>query len=262
VFDVDVSDAGEPYLVMELLEGESLQNRHDRVPVDPPTLLGFVDQLLDVLAIAHDAGIVHRDIKPDNLFIDKRAGLKVLDFGIARVRHATAMIVRTKTGSALGTPSYMPPEQMTGLDVDHRADIFAVGATMFELCAGRPIHVGDNPQMLVAKIMTEQAAPLASLAPQLSPHLCAVVDRALAFDAADRYPDARTMRADVRAVQAGSPPPYASAHAPVTPTIPQEPVFEAPRAPSAMLLSERQYRIIAICLGAAFVLLMAMFLLT
>src|SRR5262245_57536773 len=163
--DIDVTEDGAPFLVMELLEGESLSDRarrQDGLPLEE--LLRLSDELLDVLVAAHAQGIVHRDIKLDNLFVQNDGRLKVLDFGIARMRSgAKAML--TRTGATLGTVAYMPPEQVKGVEIDHRADLFAVGATMYRVIAKRRIHDARNEPDLLVKMATEPAAPLASVSP-------------------------------------------------------------------------------------------------
>ena len=207
VVETDVGDDGCPFLVMELLEGESLLERMTRSSdIDLHELLGHVVELLDVLGAAHAKGIVHRDIKLDNLFLPRGGGLKVLDFGIARVKSSSI----TVTGQRLGTVAYMPPEQMRGLEVDGRADLFAVGATLFRVIAKRRVHVADNDGSLLMKMANDPAPPLRSVAPNAHVGLAAVVDRALAYFARERYPDARTMQDDVRALLAGNDPPFAS----------------------------------------------------
>jgi serine/threonine-protein kinase len=214
IHDIGTTTDGCPFLVMELIEGESLaarQRRGQRMP--HAEILRLVDELLDVLAAAHGRGIVHRDIKPDNLFLRPDGELKVLDFGIARLRTAGTH-VRTRTGVTLGTPSYMSPEQVKGVDVDHRTDLFAVGAVMFELVSGRFVHEAKSEQEIMLKMLTVPARALASVAPDAPADLCLIVDRALAFEIADRYPDAATMQGDVRALRAGRPPPYVAAGSP------------------------------------------------
>ncbi|APR82528.1 Serine/threonine protein kinase PknB [Minicystis rosea] len=209
--DIDVAEDGAPFLVMELLEGESLGERNARLGgIGTDELLRWMDELLDVLVDAHAKGIIHRDIKLDNLFVQRDGHLKVLDFGIARMRDGEKGDMRTRTGAALGTVPYMAPEQIKGADVDARVDLFAVGATMFRLIAQRRVHEADTEAMLIIKMATEAAPPLASVAPLAVPGLCLVVDRALQFDRAQRYPDASTMQRDVQALRAGTPPPYAS----------------------------------------------------
>src|SRR6266540_4121060 len=165
VRDVNVTDDGCPFLVMELLEGESLRARFDRLgPPDTAEILRIADSVLDVLAAAHAQGIIHRDIKPDNLFCLPDGRIKVLDFGVARVREATNEL-HTRTGTALGTLPYMAPEQVKGMDIDGRVDVFALGATMFRLIAKRHIHEGRSDAELLVKMATLPAPPLASVAP-------------------------------------------------------------------------------------------------
>ncbi|WP_437951560.1 serine/threonine-protein kinase [Sorangium sp. So ce296] len=215
VLDIDVTEQGEPFLVMELLEGESLRERALRLgSVSLPEILAHVDTLLEVLRAAHDAGIVHRDIKPDNLFVTRDGRLKVLDFGIARMKQGGAGL-KTRTGAVLGTTSYMAPEQILGRDVDGRADLYAVGATMFTLLANRRLHDADGltEGELLIKMSTTPAPPLSTMAPGVDPRVARVVDRALAFQVERRYPNAQTMLADVRAVRRGEDPPFATAGA-------------------------------------------------
>ncbi|WP_437304828.1 protein kinase domain-containing protein [Sorangium sp. So ce388] len=212
VLDIDATDQGEPFLVMELLDGESLRERALRLGGVPlPELLAHVDTLLEVLKAAHDAGIVHRDIKPDNLFVTRDGRLKVLDFGIARMKEGGAGL-KTRTGAVLGTTSYMAPEQILGRHVDGRADLYAVGATMFTLLTNRRLHDADalTEGELLIRMSTTPAPSLATVAPGVDPRVARVVDRALAFQVERRYPDAQTMLADVRAVRRGEEPPFAT----------------------------------------------------
>jgi serine/threonine-protein kinase len=210
--DIDVTEDGAPFLVMELLEGESLAERAARLgAIEEGELLRLMDELLDVLAAAHAQGIIHRDVKLDNLFVQRDGRLKVLDFGIARMRSGKEGDVHTRTGAALGTVPYMAPEQIKGVDVDARVDLFAVGATMFRLIARRRVHEAETEPMLLIKMATEPAPKLATVAPGAPEGLCLVVDRALQFQREQRYPDALTMQRDVQALRAGAAPPYASA---------------------------------------------------
>ncbi len=209
--DTGSTEDGCPFLVMELLEGASLGQRLLERSLSSNAKLDHIDELLAVLEVAHPAGIVHRDLKPDNLFITQDGTLKVLDFGIARVRATGAMKVVTQVGTALGTPHYMSPEQIKGVGVDHRTDLFAVGAILWEFLAGRDVHLASSDQELMVKMLTVPASPLASVASEVPEPICRVVDRALAFEAEDRYPDAATMRSDLRAARAGHAPPFAVA---------------------------------------------------
>ena len=198
VLDDDVAEDGAAFLVMELLEGETVDALWDRsgrrLPLERAFVVGA--QLLDVLGAAHARGILHRDIKPANLFWTREGRIKVLDFGIARIRDAAlATTNATQTGMMMGTPAYMAPEQALARShaMDGRTDLWATGATLFALLSGRTVHEGENAQHLLVKTATEPARPLASLAPQVPPVIAHVVDRALAFDPAARWPDAASM---------------------------------------------------------------------
>ena len=212
IHDIDVTEDGTPFLVMELLEGDSLADLARRPGgVELGLLLRLTDELLDVLVAAHAQGIIHRDIKPDNLFVLRDGRLKVLDFGIARVRASVPPKLRTRAGAALGTAPYMPPEQIKGHEIDARADVFAVGATMFRLLARRRVHEASTETETLVRMASEPAPALASVAPDVPRDVALVVDRALRFDRSQRYPDAATMQSDVRALREGQPPPYACA---------------------------------------------------
>ena len=200
------------FLVMERLVGESLADRvtrHGTLPAEE--LLDVLDQVLDVLAVAHSSGIVHRDLKPDNLFVLTDGRIKVLDFGLARVVDGTPDDVRTRTGMAMGTLPYMAPEQALGKrsEIDGRVDLFALGATAFRILARRRIHESDSEAGLLVAMATSPAPLLRSVAPHVAEPLATIVDLALAFNRDARYPDARSMQADVRAVRAGQRPEFA-----------------------------------------------------
>jgi len=202
VMDEDEDDDGSVFLVMELLDGETLAHRFERKArslVIEEVLL-VCDQVLDVLAAAHEKHIVHRDIKPDNIFLTRSGGVKLLDFGIARLRELSTDTSATRSGATMGTPAYMAPEQARARwdEVDARTDIWAVGATMFKLLTGRVVHVADtvNEQLLAA--MTQPAPPIGSLAPTVPIPVVEVVDKALAFNIEDRWKDARSMQKAIR----------------------------------------------------------------
>jgi eukaryotic-like serine/threonine-protein kinase len=206
---------GLAYLAMEVLEGETLFDRMDRTRTMPPgEVLALAEQVLAALSVAHARGVVHRDLKPENIHLGTDGRVRMLDFGIARVLDGLTGLpekTATKTGMIMGTATYMAPEQATGLvhDIDGRTDLYGLGATMFRLLAGRPVR-GELPEALeVIAAATEPAPPLASVAPDLPPDVAAVVDRSLAFIKHHRYPNAEIMHADIRAIRAGNPPPYA-----------------------------------------------------
>jgi serine/threonine protein kinase len=202
VIDDDVADDGSLFLVTELLDGETLEERRvrlgDRLPEDE--VLSATDQLLDVLAAAHANGIVHRDLKPDNVFLTQTGQIKVLDFGIARLRELSTAGTATQEGATMGTPAFMAPEQARGLwdEVDARSDLWAVGATMFLLLSGRFVHEGRSNHQTLYSAMTQPAPALATVLEGVSPAVAHVVDRALAFEKEHRWLDARRMQEAVR----------------------------------------------------------------
>jgi serine/threonine-protein kinase len=203
VMDDDIADDGSVFIVMELLEGRTIDAIAEARPSGRLGLgetLRVADQLLDVLAAAHDKGIVHRDIKPDNLFLTNAGQVKVLDFGLARMREAAGNAKLTKTGNAMGTPAFMPPEQALGnwSTVDARTDLWAVGASLYTLVTGRLVHEAPNVNQLLLKAMTRPAQPLAQVLPGVPAEVAEVVDKALAFAQNDRWQDARSMKVAVR----------------------------------------------------------------
>jgi eukaryotic-like serine/threonine-protein kinase len=201
VLDDDIDDDGSVFLVMELLDGETFEARRVRSGNVLPAIdvLKVADRVLDVLATAHEKGIIHRDIKPDNIFLTNDGGVKLLDFGIARLRDSMRRATMT-SGGAIGTPAFMPPEQARGRwnDVGPRTDLWALGATMFTALTGRLVHQADTVNELLLAAMTKPAPALASMLPGVSATVSAVVDRALAHEMDGRWPDARTMQSMVR----------------------------------------------------------------
>jgi serine/threonine-protein kinase len=240
VLDDDVAQDGSVFLVMELLEGQTVDalartRPGYRLPMDQ--VLDIADMLLDVLAVAHDRGVIHRDIKPENLFWTTKGELRVLDFGIARLRELAGSASATQTGATMGTPAFMPPEQASGQwsFVDGRTDLWAVGATLFTLLTGRFVHEAPTVQLIYAAAMTQQARPIASVDPGVPPSVAAIVDRALAWNRDHRWPDARAMQHAVRAARAGSP---VRAEAVVVPSAPwTAPARSAPEAVLPTLLA-------------------------
>ena len=242
VTDDDVSEDGEHFLVMELLEGESLERFLRRFPAGaPPVEVARIGiEVLDVLAAAHAHGVVHRDIKPDNVFVCKDGGVRLLDFGIARMRQAQQQSGGTRAGAIMGTPAFMPPEQARGRweEVDARSDLWAVGATLFVALSGRALRSAPTANEELLQAMTEPPPPVRSVCPDVPPALADVVDRALSFDRAARWTHAREMQAALRSSLGEEAP---TVHAP--PPIPGEPAPDgstgatAARAPTDLLLS-------------------------
>jgi serine/threonine-protein kinase len=197
VLDDDTAEDGVVFLVMDLLEGQTLDaiwsEAGGQLPDREVCELGY--QLLDVLVAAHAQGVVHRDLKPENLFLTTEGTLKVLDFGISRLRESNMPATATRTGRMMGTPAYLPPEQALGRwqQVDGQTDLWAAGATMFTLISGQFVHQAETVQEMLVYAGSRSARRVASVAPALSPEVAAVIDRALSFDKVERWRDARTM---------------------------------------------------------------------
>ena len=204
VIDYNVAPDGMPYLVLDYLEGETLAQRIARGPMALDQVLSIVRQVGSALAAAHRAGIVHRDLKPQNVFlvpteVDGREVeiAKVLDFGISKIRGSQT--VQTQDSTLLGTPQYMAPEQAMGqhANVDERTDVFAFGAIVYEMLCGQPAFQGASIPEVVFKVVYEQPAPLAALAPSASPAIVAAVTQAMAKPSEERF---ATVTAFVEAV--------------------------------------------------------------
>jgi serine/threonine-protein kinase len=232
VTDVDQASDGAAYLVMELLEGQSLRALLDREGRLPPRVaLDYTLQMLDGLEAAHAIGVVHRDLKPDNVFIvntSKGPLIKLLDFGIAKLRSSKEYQgALTRPGVMMGTPEYMAPEQAYAADsVDVRADVFSVGAMLYEMLAGtRPAH-GDDPLEIAAFIMAQKVPRLSQVDRTIPERLSDVVHRAMAPMPADRYTTVSELRAALTplggAPRAGDSTPSASEERGVPATLPPE----------------------------------------
>jgi hypothetical protein len=180
-------DDGRPYLVMELLEGESLAERAARAgPMDPSEAARVVATVADALEAAHRDGVVHRDVKPGNVFLTSDGGVKVLDFGIAWCAHDTALT----TGDLIGTAAYLAPERALGHQATAASDVYALGVVLYELLAGRrPFEAGSDIELAMAHINADPV-PLALAAPSAPPSLVAACEQAMAKDPAARPPSA------------------------------------------------------------------------
>jgi Tol biopolymer transport system component len=202
---------GNDYLVMELLEGESLAERLERGALALSEVLKIGVQIGDALDRAHRAGIVHRDLKPGNVMLTK-AGAKLLDFGLAKssglgfsADAATMMRPLTQEGSILGTFQYMSPEQLEGLEADSRSDIFALGAVLYEMTTGERAFDGSTKTSLIAAIVSKDPKPVVQLQPLTPPALEHVIAKCLAKDADDRWQSAHDVAEELRWIsEAGS----------------------------------------------------------
>ncbi len=201
VYDVGRHE-GSPFVVMELLEGETLRAIVQRGAIPLRTAMGYMAQAAGGLAAAHDKLIVHRDLKPENLFVKKDGQVKVLDFGLAKLTGTTTAaagdesVTPTVTGSGviLGTTAYMAPEQIRGEPVDARADVFALGVVLYELLAGRRPFGGSTPADVMSAILQHDPAPLATLRPDIPAQLAWLVRRCLAKDPDRRVQTSRDVR--------------------------------------------------------------------
>jgi len=193
IYDVG-EQSGRPFIVMEYIPGRTLAEIvRTRDPMPIAAKLNLLAQLCDGLAYAHRAGVVHRDVKPANLIVDMSGTLKIVDFGIARLGTSGM----TLAGVLMGTLSYMSPEQVTGKGVDHRSDVFAVGAVTYELLAFRKAFPGDLQDGILHRILLDQPAAVESFVPGLDPRLVRIVNKALHKDVTQRYQDLSAMREDL-----------------------------------------------------------------
>jgi serine/threonine protein kinase len=184
VYDVGETEDGRPYIVMECVEGLTLADvllERGRLPADEA--VGLAVQACRGLAHAHAAGLVHRDVKPQNLLLRDDGTLKVADFGIARAAETTAL---TQVGTVLGTAAYLSPEQAAGEEVTAATDLYALGAVLYELLTGRPPYTADSLADLAAKQAEGAFPPVAELAPEVSAHVEDAVMRSLARNPAYR----------------------------------------------------------------------------
>jgi eukaryotic-like serine/threonine-protein kinase len=197
ILDDDIAQDGAPFLVMELLDGESLSASLTRAGGLFPVAdaLAIMGQVLEVLSAAHEHGIVHRDLKPGNIFVTRTGHAKLLDFGLARIRDGALSLIPTAMGTVMGTAGYMAPEQARGQQdqIDARSDIFAVGAVLFRAISGRRVHEKATAFDMTVAAMKDPAPSLAAVAPGAGPELVAAVDRALAFEKERRWQTARAM---------------------------------------------------------------------
>ncbi|MEA2694722.1 MAG: eukaryotic-like serine/threonine-protein kinase [Acidobacteriota bacterium] len=202
ILEAGETEEGLLFLVMPCYAGESLERRIARGPLALEQALDVAVQIAQGLAKAHQHGIVHRDVKPANLFLTE-AGVKILDFGIAKLTREAGP---TRLGASLGTPSYMAPEQTRGEEIDARADVWSLGVVLYEMLAGRRPFAGGSDAAVVHAVLHEAPEPLSRLRPEVPRELERIVSRLLAKDPGQRYADAGEVLADLRQDLLASPP--------------------------------------------------------
>jgi serine/threonine protein kinase len=194
IHEIDETPDGQLFICMDCYEGDTLKKRIEGGPVPLDQVVDIGTQVAEGLRKAHEAGVVHRDIKPANILVTPDGVVKILDFGLAKLADETRL---TQTGSTVGTPAYMSPEQVRGTDADHRTDIWSLGAVMHEMIAGRLPFAGDHVQALLYSILNEEPESLSDTRPEISAELENVVKNALQKNPEDRYASADRMLADL-----------------------------------------------------------------
>ncbi|HEX2322472.1 MAG TPA: Stk1 family PASTA domain-containing Ser/Thr kinase [Streptosporangiaceae bacterium] len=208
VYDTGEDNAGMshvPFIVMEFVDGRTIRDllRDDRRLL-PERALEITDGVLRALDYSHRAGIVHRDIKPGNVMLNRQGEIKVMDFGIARAV-ADTQATMTQTAQVIGTAQYLSPEQARGERVDARSDLYSVGCLLYELLTGRPPFTGDSPVSIAYQHVREAPIPPSRVDPELPPWADPIVLRAMEKDPAERYQSAAEMRSDIQRALSGFP---------------------------------------------------------
>jgi len=219
IYDVDTHD-GSPYVVSELLDGETLHDRVKGVAIPSRKALDYALQVAKGLAAAHERGIVHRDLKPENIFITKDGRVKILDFGIAKLTESSSREaqtdvptrkVKTDPGAVMGTVGYMSPEQVRGRAVDHRSDIFSFGAVLYEMLSGKRAFRGESAVDTLSAILKEDPPDLSTTNSNVAPALERIVRHCLEKNPEERFQSARDLAFDLETLSGISGAPVISA---------------------------------------------------
>ncbi|RLA28655.1 MAG: hypothetical protein DRQ63_03010 [Gammaproteobacteria bacterium] len=207
VFTVDTHD-GRPYFAMEYVEGESLTEliRTSR-RIDPKRAVRLLKEVATGLGAAHDKGVVHRDIKPDNIMLTKHGGVKVVDFGVAKVEDPNTKL--TATGIAVGTPNYVSPEVCLGLEIDKRSDLFSLGVVFYEMLTGDTPFKADSPLEMLTKVAHAEIPDITAINPQIDAPVRLILHHLLEKKAEHRYQDAHQLVRDIDSYMNGNNPTFA-----------------------------------------------------
>src|SRR5215475_13277011 len=208
-------DGGEPFYVMKLVSGRTLADvvKDKRRLADRLSLLSAVIAVADAIAYAHSQGVMHRDLKPANVIVGAYGETVVIDWGLAKDLRAAEVQASgpgisgdptaTVAGGVVGTPSFMAPEQARGDRVDERSDVYALGALLYFVLTGQPPHTGASTAEVLRRVRSDRPKPISALEPGVSPDLAAIADKAMAPEAADRYPTAEELVRDLKRFQTG-----------------------------------------------------------
>jgi TolB-like protein/Tfp pilus assembly protein PilF len=198
VHDIEQTEDGQVFIAMAYYEGATLKERIERGPLELDEALDIAIQAADGLARAHEGGITHRDIKPANIMITDRGEVKLLDFGLAKLKGAADL---TKAGTTLGTTGYMSPEQAHGRVIDHRSDVWSLGVALYEMVTGRRPFRGEYEQTIIYSILNDEPEPVTALRANLPIELDRVIGKALAKNPAERYQTMSDLLVDLRSLE-------------------------------------------------------------
>jgi len=205
IYEIDEHE-GDPFIVMELLEGQTIEHLFEGKPLDSTEILEIAIQIADALEAAHESGIIHRDLKPANIFLTRRGQVKVLDFGLAKLIYSERPSAQffdslTTTGAKVGTHVFMSPEQCRGEILDARSDLFSLGSVLYEMATGRLAFSGATRGLVFEAIWSRTPLPAMRLNPHLSPSLSSIIAKLLEKDPRLRYQSAAELRAALRRVK-------------------------------------------------------------